>query len=470
MPRPGGVGRGAKVFAGRLAGGARGWRDHAGRGGGVRAPGPVHRCRCAGRPGCGADAGGGAGGAARADAVPGGDRHRGVHRPGQCRPRVSPAAAACRGSRGASRLPLVASGTAPYSTPGLAAVTDLPRYRELARRYGGLVADSGTCGCHVHVGGPPGISASRCWRGCGRGLRRCWPSPSTHRSRVAATRPGQAGGTRCGHAGPRRRRPRCGRTRPPTMRRSAASSGGARRWMSGASTSSRGCPRVTRPWSMGRGRLPRRQHRGAAGRADPRPRRDRAGGGPPGHAGGSGAGPWVGAALAAAARHGLAGPAVDAFTGQAVDARSLRSRLLDHVHTALRDRGDTDAITGLLHRLDQRGTGADRQRALFAGAMSAPGFVEALARATLSGDEPAGGRRKRGLRAAAGRGDAGPGSPLRSFDAGKLRAPLVPPRRTAGPFHRAQRFPSHCLPLLKGQILTAAVSAQPVQRDDVHSD
>ena len=49
---------------------------------------------------------------------------------------------------------LVASGTAPYHTPGLAAVTDHPRYRELARRYGPLVAAAGTCSCHVHVGVP----------------------------------------------------------------------------------------------------------------------------------------------------------------------------------------------------------------------------------------------------------------------------------------------------------------------------
>ena len=49
---------------------------------------------------------------------------------------------------------LVASGTLPYGRPGLAAVTDQPRYRELARRYGPRVADAGTCGCHVHVGVP----------------------------------------------------------------------------------------------------------------------------------------------------------------------------------------------------------------------------------------------------------------------------------------------------------------------------
>ena len=48
----------------------------------------------------------------------------------------------------------MASGVAPYRTPGLAAVTPQPRYQELARRYGPVVAEAGTCGCHVHVGVP----------------------------------------------------------------------------------------------------------------------------------------------------------------------------------------------------------------------------------------------------------------------------------------------------------------------------
>ncbi len=29
-----------------------------------------------------------------------------------------------------------------------------PRYQELARRYSSVVAEAGTCGCHVHVGVP----------------------------------------------------------------------------------------------------------------------------------------------------------------------------------------------------------------------------------------------------------------------------------------------------------------------------
>ena len=50
---------------------------------------------------------------------------------------------------------LVACGVAPYRTPGLDAVTGQPHAaRELARRYGPVVAQAGTCACHVHVGVP----------------------------------------------------------------------------------------------------------------------------------------------------------------------------------------------------------------------------------------------------------------------------------------------------------------------------
>ena len=49
---------------------------------------------------------------------------------------------------------LVASGVAPYGTPGLDALTPQPRYQELARRYAPVVAQAGTCACHVHVGVP----------------------------------------------------------------------------------------------------------------------------------------------------------------------------------------------------------------------------------------------------------------------------------------------------------------------------
>ena len=92
----------------------------------------------------------------------------------------------------------------------------------------------------------------------------------------------------------------------------------------------------------------------------------------------------VSAALAAAARHGLAGPAAGPVTGIAADPRRAVSRLIDHVYPALSDHGDAQTITRLLRRLDQQGTGADRQRALFASAASPAAFARALARATLS--------------------------------------------------------------------------------------
>src|SRR4051794_3395570 len=49
---------------------------------------------------------------------------------------------------------LVASGVPPFGDDGLTLLTDTPRYRELAARFPGAAAASGTCGCHVHVGFP----------------------------------------------------------------------------------------------------------------------------------------------------------------------------------------------------------------------------------------------------------------------------------------------------------------------------
>jgi len=109
-------------------------------------------------------------------------------------------------------------------------------------------------------------------------------------------------------------------------------------------------------------------------------------------------------ALVATARHGLAGPGIDPVTGQPAGARVLRARLLEHVRPALSDHGDTETITGLLDRLDDQGTGADRQRALFTRGLSTPAFITALARATLSGCEP--GRQRPGY--------PGPGSGRRA--------------------------------------------------------
>jgi len=112
----------------------------------------------------------------------------------------------------------VASGVAPYRTPGLAAVTAQPRYLELAHRYGRLVADSGTCGCRVHVGVPSrdlGVQVLA--------RLRPWLAPLLA---IAVNSPIAHGRDtawanwryRSGHAGRRRRRRKYDRTRLPTTR------------------------------------------------------------------------------------------------------------------------------------------------------------------------------------------------------------------------------------------------------------
>jgi carboxylate-amine ligase len=91
------------------------------------------------------------------------------------------------------------------------------------------------------------------------------------------------------------------------------------------------------------------------------------------------------AAVLAAARHGLDGPGLDPWSGARATQRSLLDRLLDHVRDALAQFGDDQEITALLRRLDQRGTGAARQRAMRASGASTGELTAALARATLAG-------------------------------------------------------------------------------------
>ena len=298
--------------------------------------------------------------------------------------RLAAAAAARLGCR------LVASGVAPYRTPGLAAVTDQPRYQELARRYGPLVAEAGTCACHVHVGVPSrdlGVQVLA--------RLRPWLAPLLA---VTANSP-IADGHDAGWASWRYAiQSRWPTATPPAVWPDAAAYDAAVRRLIGQGAAldersiyflARLSPRYPTVevrvadvcLDAGTAVLAAGLTRALVATALAEARRGTPVAAAPAR--------QVAAALAAAARQGLAGAGADPVTGQAVDATALRSRLLDHVRPALSDRGDTQIITRLLHRLDDRGTGADRQRALFTSAASPPAFITALARATLSGYEPA---------------------------------------------------------------------------------
>jgi carboxylate-amine ligase len=294
--------------------------------------------------------------------------------------RLAADAAASAGCR------LVASGIAPYRTPGLAAVTGQPRYLELARRYGPLVAEAGgTCGCHVHVGVPSrdlGVQVLA--------RLRPWLAPLlaiTVNSPIASGR--DTAWASC-------RYPAWSRwptAAPPAAWPDAAAYDAAVRRLigRGAALDEQSIYLLARlsPYyptvevrvadtclDVGTAVLLAGLTRALVATALAEARRGTPV--PPAPT------PWINAALVAAARHGLAGPAIDPFTGQPADARNLLSRLIDHVHPVLSDLGDAQMITGLLRRIDQHGTGANRQRALFASGVNPPRFVQALARATLS--------------------------------------------------------------------------------------
>ncbi len=294
--------------------------------------------------------------------------------------RLAAAAAAHLGCR------LVASGVAPYRTPGLAAVTGQPRYQELARRYGPVVAEAGTCGCHVHVGVPSrdlGVQVLA--------RLRPWLAPLLA---VSANSP-IAGGHDAGWASWRYViQSRWPTAVPPAAWPDAAAYDAAVRRLIGRGAAldersvyflARLSPRYPTVevrvadvcLDAGTAVLVAGLTRALVATALAEARRGTPVAAPPAR--------QVAAALAAAARHGLAGAGADPVTGQAVDATALRARLLDHVYPALRDHGDTETVTRLLRRLDDLGTGADRQRALFTSGVSTPAFITALARETLSG-------------------------------------------------------------------------------------
>ncbi|MGY1733185.1 YbdK family carboxylate-amine ligase [Geodermatophilus sp. SYSU D01045] len=93
----------------------------------------------------------------------------------------------------------------------------------------------------------------------------------------------------------------------------------------------------------------------------------------------------VAASVVAAARRGLGGLLLDPTSGRWTPGRDVLPGLLDHVGAALEEAGDADLVCRLLEARLAARSGAARQRALRR-RVGPPGFVPALAAATLAGD------------------------------------------------------------------------------------
>ena len=215
-----------------------------------------------------------------------------MHEPGRCRPRADPAAAARRGRRGISGLP--AGGLRGRAVPhARAGRRDRPAPLPGA---GTPVRPRGGRGRHLRLprarrgplpgGGRPGAGAAAALAGAAARRLRQLPDrrrPRYRMGQLAVCDPvtladrdparGVAGRGRLRHGGPPPHRPGRG-------------AGRAERLLLGPAV-----PALPHHRGPGRRRLPGRRHRGAAGRADPRPGRHRPGRGPPRDAGASRAGP-----------------------------------------------------------------------------------------------------------------------------------------------------------------------------------
>ncbi|MFJ3876531.1 glutamate--cysteine ligase [Streptomyces sp. NPDC090077] len=85
-----------------------------------------------------------------------------------------------------------------------------------------------------------------------------------------------------------------------------------------------------------------------------------------------------------AARHGIDGPGLDVWTGRRVPARLLVDRLLQRAAPGLERAGDLGAAEALWSATRGRGTGARRQRAVYAATGSLAAVVDSLDAATGS--------------------------------------------------------------------------------------
>ena len=282
---------------------------------------------------------------------------------------------------------LAACGVVPFGgQAGPAAVTDRPRYRQLAARFPALVANGGTCGCHVHIGvssrelGVEVLARIRPWlpqllavsanspvaRGQDTGwaswrypLWSSWPTVRTPEAWTdvehydASVRrlvdSGAAIDPRSVHFHARLS------PRYPTVEVRVADV----------------CLTVDHAVLLAG--LVRALVVTASGEfRDGRP--------PP-----SVPSRTITAALAAAARNGLGGAGIDIATGAVVPQRHLLDRLLDHVRPGLRTTGDGAEVERLAGQVITSGTGADQQRELWAATGTPAEFVGALAEATAAG-------------------------------------------------------------------------------------
>jgi len=285
---------------------------------------------------------------------------------------------------------LVASGVLPFGGPtGPPAVTDRPRYRLLAARFPDLVASAGTCGCHVHIGVPSrelGVQVlSR--------LRPWLPQLLA----ISANSP-YALGRDTGWAS--WRHPLWSQwptARPPEIWADARHYDAALRALvaSGAAIDPRGvhlyarlspryptveiritdvCLSVDEAVLLAglvRAMVATAVEEFGEGRP-PAPVRTET----------------ITAALTAAARHGLDGPGIEVASGNAVPQRDLVAAFLEHVRPGLAVTGDGDTVDRLATGVAVGGTGADRQRALWAGSATPREFARALAAATMERISP----------------------------------------------------------------------------------
>ena len=280
---------------------------------------------------------------------------------------------------------LVASGVAPFGvTPGICGVTPDPRYRVLAERFPSLVADAGTCACHVHVAIPAPelgvrvLAGLRPWLGTllaltanspfHHGVDSGWDSvryplwsrwptarPPGAWSGLAEYEASVSDAIRSGAALDARSVYYYARLSPrhPTVEVRIADvcldvedtvllAGLVRALV------------VTGLREAGSGARPRLV-----------------------------ADSLVEASFTAAARTGTAGPGIDLSSGSETSQESLVEALLDRARPVLREYGDLDEVERRLKAVGVRGNGAARQRALRAASPSPANFVGRLAEMTL---------------------------------------------------------------------------------------